>query len=253
MSEQQWLKARYPSQMRKLLGRKASVRKLRLFACACVRQLAHLLPDERSRRALEVGELYADGLVDRREMAEAEGEAMQALNAAAEFAAQIREAGWAHPANGPDENLSWELVERRTAEAEMARAASGLASTRWQQAGMWEAARLAVFAAGLVAQAKTEAAAQSEERSRQCDLLRDIFGNPFRPLSLDRRLLAGSGRTLRRLAEAIYEERTFDELPILADALEEAGCTDRTILDHCRGTAEHVRGCWVVDLVLGKE
>ena len=56
---------------------------------------------------------------------------------------------------------------------------------------------------------------------------------------------------MRRLAESIYEERTFDDLPILGDALEEAGCTDPTILDHCR-SGEHVRGCWVVDLVLGK-
>jgi hypothetical protein len=56
-----------------------------------------------------------------------------------------------------------------------------------------------------------------------------------------------------KLAESIYTERAFDRLPILADALEDAGCTDAAVLDHCRGPGPHVRGCWVVDLVLGKE
>ena len=59
--------------------------------------------------------------------------------------------------------------------------------------------------------------------------------------------------TVTSLALAIYEERAFDRLPILADALEDAGCTNADILGHCRGGGEHVRGCWVVDLVLGKE
>jgi hypothetical protein len=55
------------------------------------------------------------------------------------------------------------------------------------------------------------------------------------------------------LAEAIYEEQAFERMPILADALEEAGYRDPTILGHCRGSGPHVRGCWVVDLILGKE
>ena len=55
------------------------------------------------------------------------------------------------------------------------------------------------------------------------------------------------------LAQAIYEERRFGDLPVLADALEEAGCTDADILSHCRGPGPHVRGCWVVDLLLGKQ
>jgi hypothetical protein len=54
------------------------------------------------------------------------------------------------------------------------------------------------------------------------------------------------------MARRIYDERAFHDLPILADALEEAGCTDAEILAHCRSSGEHVRGCWVVDLVLGK-
>jgi hypothetical protein len=78
---------------------------------------------------------------------------------------------------------------------------------------------------------------------------RCVFGNPYRPAVLDPSWLTP---TVVALAEGIDADRAFDRLPILADALEDAGCTDRAILDHCRGTGPHVRGCWVVDLVLGK-
>ena len=83
--------------------------------------------------------------------------------------------------------------------------------------------------------------------------LRDIFGNPFRPVSLDPTWLNWHDGTIRKLAQSIYDERAFDHLPILADALEEAGCIDSDILAHCRHPGEHVRGCWIVDLILGKE
>jgi hypothetical protein len=80
-------------------------------------------------------------------------------------------------------------------------------------------------------------------------LLRCIVGNPFRPVACD-----PSWRTATAvgLAEVIYAERAFDRLPILADALEDAGCTHPGVLAHCRGDGPHARGCWVVDLVLGK-
>lgn len=83
-------------------------------------------------------------------------------------------------------------------------------------------------------------------------LLREIIGNPFCPVTADPSWLAWNGRTAEILAERIYEERRFGDLPILADALEEAGCTDEAILAHCRQPGDHVRGCWVVDLLLGK-
>ena len=88
------------------------------------------------------------------------------------------------------------------------------------------------------------------EPARQSQLLRDIIGNPFHPVSLDPTWLTS---TAVSLAQAIYEDRAFDRLPILGDALEDAGCTSADILNHCRQPGEHVRGCWVVDLVLGKE
>jgi hypothetical protein len=81
-------------------------------------------------------------------------------------------------------------------------------------------------------------------------LLRDIFGNPFRPVAVD-----PGWRTSNvvSLADAIYADRAFDLLPVLADALEEAGCDNAEILSHCRQPAKHVLGCWAVDLLLGKK
>jgi hypothetical protein len=84
-------------------------------------------------------------------------------------------------------------------------------------------------------------------------LFRCIAGNPFRPVTGNPAWLAWSGGTTPRLAQAIYDERAFGRLPVLADALEDAGCADAEILGHCRGPGPHARGCWVVDLLLGKE
>src|SRR5262249_37522249 len=83
------------------------------------------------------------------------------------------------------------------------------------------------------------------ERRAQVDVLREIFGNPFRPITLG---TAWRTPTVTSLGEEIYLENAFDLLPILADALEDAGCNNREVLDHCRSGGEHVRGCWAVDL-----
>jgi len=88
------------------------------------------------------------------------------------------------------------------------------------------------------------------ERLAHSDLLREIFGNPFRPVSMDPAWLTD---TVHALATGIYDDRTFDRLPILADALQEAGCDCDDMLNHLRGPGPHVRGCWALDLVLGKE
>jgi hypothetical protein len=86
------------------------------------------------------------------------------------------------------------------------------------------------------------------ERSRVgCDLIRDVFGNPFRKAEFDPEWRTS---TATGLAEAIYEGKAFDRMPILADALEDAGCDDLDVLAHCREAPLHVRGCWVVDRVL---
>src|SRR5262249_7361033 len=90
----------------------------------------------------------------------------------------------------------------------------------------------------------------SAEEKSQSDLVRDIFGNPFRPVVFDPRWRSSDAVGLAR---AIYDDRAFDRLPILVDALMDAGCADEQVIAHCRGDGPHVRGCWVVDLVLGKE
>jgi hypothetical protein len=88
-----------------------------------------------------------------------------------------------------------------------------------------------------------------EEQAQDVFLLRDIFGNPFRLVATN---LVWLTPTVAALAQGIYDHQTFESLPILADALEDAGCIDPDILSHCRGPGPHVRGCWVIDLLLGK-
>jgi hypothetical protein len=82
------------------------------------------------------------------------------------------------------------------------------------------------------------------------EFIRDIFGNPFRPVTFDPNWRTS---TAAALAAQMYDSRDFSAMPILADALQDAGCENAGILDHCRGPGPHVRGCWVVDMVLGKE
>jgi hypothetical protein len=126
-----------------------------------------------------------------------------------------------------------------------------------------EAVRQAVRAAGLATfnpggQYYPDTAAYDDacERARRDELLaqtavlRDIWGNPFRPAAFDP---SWRTSTAVAVAEPIDAERAFDRLPILADALQDAGCDDEQLLGHCRGPGPHVRGCWVVDLVLGRE
>jgi hypothetical protein len=97
------------------------------------------------------------------------------------------------------------------------------------------------------------AAGEWRDEPFQCTLVRDIFGNPFRPSPpLPAAVLAWNDGTVKRIAEGIYEERAFDRLPILADALLDAGCDDDELMGHCRSEGPHVRGCWAVDLLLGK-
>jgi hypothetical protein len=88
-------------------------------------------------------------------------------------------------------------------------------------------------------------------RQQAADLIRDIAGNLDQEISLQP--LWGSTPAVRSLAQAIYDERDFAALPILADALEEAGCTDARLIEHARQIGTHTRGCWLLDLLLGKQ
>jgi hypothetical protein len=88
--------------------------------------------------------------------------------------------------------------------------------------------------------------------ARMIRTLREIFGNPFCATPVSSSWLAWHGGAIPKMAQSIYDSRAFDRLPLLADALEDAGCDNADILSHCRMPGEHVRGCWVVDLLLGK-
>jgi hypothetical protein len=95
---------------------------------------------------------------------------------------------------------------------------------------------------------------RAEERKAQADLLRCLLHTPLgRPLAFEPGWLGWNGDVVRRLAESMYEQRAFERLGVLADALEEAGCADPEVLGHCRGPGPHARGCWVVDLLAVKE
>jgi hypothetical protein len=122
------------------------------------------------------------------------------------------------------------------------------ASLRASQAAHWieqqeEAARDR-------AERQDERAAKGERRA-QCALIRDLFGNPFRVTTIEPDWLVWNEGCAVKMARTIYDERKYQDMIILADALEEAGCDVPAILDHCRQASEHARGCWVLDLLLG--
>jgi hypothetical protein len=180
----------------------------------------HLIPEGACRRALIVVEGYVDG-------AASEAALIDAYEAAGREILSLRLAS-----NGPVQA------------AQAARAASrDFRGNTW--AATWESPRNAAEAAAKTTDWRVE-------RSAQALLLLDIFGNPFRTNVLDNRLLHWNDAAVVKIAQSIYDARRFADLPILADALEDAGCADAAILEHCRSGGEHVRGCWVVDLLLGK-
>jgi hypothetical protein len=137
--------------------------------------------------------------------------------------------------------------EELAAAAEAARQAA--AEVERARAMGWNAARTAAMTAEGARAAAERVAGRA---AYDADLLRHVFGNPLRPVALDPAWLAWDGGAVRKLAQGLYDERAFDHLPVLADALEEAGCTQAKLLGHLRGEGPHVRGCWAVDLVLGK-
>jgi hypothetical protein len=111
----------------------------------------------------------------------------------------------------------------------------------------WNAARTVALAAAPGALAGAERAAT---HAADGELVRELFGNPFAPVALDLAWLAWGGGAVVQVARAFYEERRWAEWCVLGDALEEAGCTDPAVLEHCRSGQRHVRGCWLVDRIL---
>jgi hypothetical protein len=129
-------------------------------------------------------------------------------------------------------------------------AARAVASS--SSSGLFAVAAAAAAGYATAAGARAIADYAAVPRPVQCDLLRDLFGDAFRPVAVDPAWLGWKDGLVCRLARAIYDGRRFGDLPRLADLLADAGCTDDTILAHCRLPGGHVPGCWVVDLLLAK-
>ncbi len=206
-----WKRCADPARMLEYLKGRASDRKLRLFACACVRRIEHRVTAEALQKAIGIAEQFADGRATTHELALAREGARTARISP----------GWLAVGRNPVYSCTF-------------------------TSAFDSAYRASIHAAR---PASDDQDARVGERANQVDLLRDIFGVPFGPV-----VFQANWRTaaVRALAQELYDRRVFDRLPILADALQEVGCEDTAILDHCRKPGEHVLGCWVVDLVLGK-
>jgi hypothetical protein len=232
MTESDWLTCPHPRPMLEFLSSKVSDRKLRLFACACCRRVERFLTDGMIRQALHAAEHYADGRLPRRTAG------AWYLRANAVRARLLRGEGWS------PEGLACHAVAQALA--------TGNDDSYLEVHGT--VAKVAAAATGKGQESPAWHAAFQAESAVLSDLLRDIIGNPFRPVPvIDPDWLRWQGGTVVRLAAGIYAERRFIELPILADALEDAGCTDADILNHCRNGGEHARGCWILDCFLMKE
>jgi hypothetical protein len=245
MTEAQWLACEDdPWEMFETMAPICIERKGRLLAIACLRRIWRVLDDMRSRRLVEVADQFVEGTVGLEEWAVATSEAWQAHYEASERFRQLhREARY--DLTAPDgERIVWAHG-----------VAAGLGSVMTlPHITNWREQVLHVISQASSVFAKPPAPTEEEynrELLAQCILLREIFGNPFCPISFSP---AWRTDTALSLAHQMYESRDFGAMPILADALQDAGCDSDDILNHCRdANATHVRGCWVVDLVLGKE
>ena len=213
MKEREWLSSDNPARMLSALENKLSARKLRLFACGCARLVWSLVDPGDVQNAVVVAERFVDGEATQRQLAAAYKKASKIIGRA-------------------------NSVALLTAESASAPFTPYLAIES-----------MVCALDSVVLDAPDLDAAFTCENARQLQLVRCIFGNPFRPVKCNRKWRTD---TVVALAQGIYDDRAFDRMPILADALQDAGCDSDDILDHCRDTGPHARGCWVVDLVLGK-
>jgi hypothetical protein len=233
MNEAEWLACNSGQRMLGWLCERAATsdRKLRLFAVACCRRVIHLPFDQRTRAAIELAEQMCDTRVE-----------PAVLSATWEAATRAGEEAWqARPAAA------------RPGEISPARLAYGIGEEILGDAD--SAAREACH---------LERPYGRPEPPHLAVLLHDIFGNPFRAVTMGITIEPGwltwRDRTIQRLAQAAYDERDLPvgnlqtvRLAVLADALEEAGCTKQEMLAHLRGPGPHVRGCWVIDYLLEKQ
>ncbi len=234
MDESEWLACAAPGELVYELNERdaASPRKFRLFSCACCRQVWSLMP-EHVRQAVELVERYADNLATDEELD-------STFEASGDFPGQYPASDPKHFAASAVNWALWTDGRRCHGNAEGAMyVVMDVLTVLALEAGM-EPHPATVF----------EDWAGAE---RLCRLFRDIMGNPFRPVAVEPGWLSWNGGAVVRIAQEIYGERAFDRMPLLADALAKASCPEQAVLDHCRNLADHARGCWVIDLLLGKE
>lgn len=221
MTEAQWAACSSPEAMLNYLTDRASPRKLRLYAIGCCRRIWHLLKDDRCRHAVEVAQRFVDGRAT-----------VFDLEAAGRTVAGVARV--------------WGDLASPRAHSGFALGGAAWAATR---GSAWLAAWDAAWDARVVARDQVRGATWELERHWQADLLNEIFGNPFRAVKLDP---VWQTPDVRALSRVIYDEGQFGEMPYLADALIDAGCSNTDVLEHCRQPTHH-RGCWVIDLLLGYE
>ena len=229
MRERTWLTTADPEPMLRFLKDRATTRKARLLVCAAARRNWENLPDPRSRRAFEVAELLADGMADADAIFTAERDAYAAVMDV------LNRGDYMAPLDSLDANfclhdtveLMWSLVRDRPTLRTRLHNVTHRAMMWWLGVG------------------KVSVRRPSPEV--WCDLIRDIFGNPFRPVAFNPRWRTAD---TVGIATGIYEDGAFDRLPLLADALMDAGCADEQVLGHCRSEGPHTRGCFVLDMVL---
>jgi hypothetical protein len=249
LTEADWLTSAEPYRMLQHLQQHQRIsrtaggaRRLRLLAVAFCRRVEHLM-DEPCRAAVAVAERYADGKARKAQLQNAGADADEVERAAGE---QIR------ILNSPREKPDWMPFHQRRLLAMMALSVTrtyGMA--RMVQLLTTTAVHAAVYEAN--ADWKRIAVLGQPEIAAQRALIHDVFGNPFRLIpEVDNAWLTWNHGIIDKMARVIYDERAFDRMPVLADALEDAGCADAEILGHCRQASPHTRGCWLIDLLTGK-
>ena len=222
MTEAEWMADPDPAAMTEFVRRSGNDRKLRLFACLCCRHVCEGIDRGATPPEIEVAELVAEGLEEARALEYAryrlEVRRYPSLRAANVLRAALSD----NPLDAADRTSSSLIdffVYRRLEQPD--REGLPLDSPEWDK----------------------------RVRRKLAAFLREIFGSPFRSITMSSSWLTSD---VVGVARGIYDDRAFDRLPILADALLDAGCDNEDILAHCRSDGPHVRGCWVVDLVLGK-
>jgi hypothetical protein len=228
VTEAEWLAATDLVPMLQFLKGKASDRKWRLLICGCCRQLPDAYLSQEEFGSIESGEQYADGGMSLEELNRCRSNRPRQFHATGLnwYTSAIRLYALCR------RKLLFQSALAQVSVTAQLRVEAAFGQYRHEHK---EARRVATLA----------------ERHFIARVVRDVFGSPFCTVMLDPSWLTS---TVRLLAEGIYQERAFtDRLPILADALQDAGCDDDRILNHCRSDSPHVRGCWVVDLLLGKQ